>query len=154
MTHTLEAPKTPDLAAVKERQQQAWASGDYHAVAARIVVVAELLMDAADLHAGWRVLDVATGTGYLALAAASLGHRVRAIDLAAPMLDELRAHAAARGLAVDAFLGDAVAPALPPARPGRRSGTRARSAAPSSRSCSSRPWRMLSPVASRPGIAT
>ena len=61
------------------------------------------------------VLDVATGTGYLALAAASLGHRVRAIDLAAPMLDELRAHAAARGLAVDAFLGDAVAPALPPA---------------------------------------
>lgn len=61
------------------------------------------------------VLDVATGTGYVALAAASLGHRVTAIDLSAPMLDELRAHATGRGLVVDARLGDAVAPAFPPA---------------------------------------
>ena len=61
------------------------------------------------------VLDVATGTGYLALAAASLGHRVTAIDLAPAMLDELVAHAAARDLTVDARLGDAVAPELPPA---------------------------------------
>src|SRR5215203_1695007 len=71
MTHTLEAG--PDLAAVKQRQQQAWASGDYHAVAARIAVVAERLVDAADRHAGWRVLDVATGSGNAAIAAARLG---------------------------------------------------------------------------------
>jgi ubiquinone/menaquinone biosynthesis C-methylase UbiE len=56
------------------------------------------------------VLDVATGTGYLALAAASLGHRVTAIDLAPAMLEELAANATARGLAVDARLGDAIAP--------------------------------------------
>ena len=61
------------------------------------------------------VLDVATGTGYVALAAASLGHRVTAIDLAPAMLDELAANAAARSLAVDARLGDAVAPDFPPA---------------------------------------
>jgi ubiquinone/menaquinone biosynthesis C-methylase UbiE len=61
------------------------------------------------------VLDVATGTGYLALAAASLGHRVTAIDLSAPMLDELRGHATERTLVVDARLGDAVAPDFPPA---------------------------------------
>src|SRR5205085_11212704 len=60
------------------------------------------------------VLDVATGTGYVALAAASLGHRVTAIDLSPPMLDELRAYAADRGVAVDARLGDAVAPDFPP----------------------------------------
>ena len=59
------------------------------------------------------VLDVATGTGYVALAAASLGHRVTATDLAPAMLDELVAHAKARGLTVDARLGDAVAPRLP-----------------------------------------
>ena len=34
------------------------------------------------------VLDLATGTGYVALAAASLGHRVTAVDLAPAMLDE------------------------------------------------------------------
>lgn len=56
------------------------------------------------------VLDVATGTGYVALAAASLGHRVAAIDLAPAMLEQLTATATARGLAIDARLGDAVAP--------------------------------------------
>jgi SAM-dependent methyltransferase len=61
------------------------------------------------------VLDVAAGTGYLALAAASLGHRVTAVDLAPAMLDELVATAAARGLVVDARVGDAVAPELPAA---------------------------------------
>src|SRR5512133_215835 len=34
MTRTLEASKTPDLAALKQRQQQAWASADYPALAA------------------------------------------------------------------------------------------------------------------------
>jgi SAM-dependent methyltransferase len=56
------------------------------------------------------VLDVAAGTGYLALAAASLGHRVTAVDLAPAMIDELVATAGARGLEVDARIGDAVAP--------------------------------------------
>lgn len=61
------------------------------------------------------VLDVASGTGYVALAAASLGHRVVAVDLSAPMLDELAARARSRGLEVDARLGDAVAPDFRPA---------------------------------------
>jgi SAM-dependent methyltransferase len=61
------------------------------------------------------VLDVATGTGYVALAAASLGHHVTAVDLAPAMLDELVANATARTLEVDARLGDAVAPDFAPA---------------------------------------
>src|SRR3954465_2652906 len=72
MTTTVEAPQ-PDLHAIKQRQQQTWASGDFGVVAARIVLVAEQLCDSADLHAGWRVLDVATGTGNAAIAAAPLG---------------------------------------------------------------------------------
>jgi SAM-dependent methyltransferase len=61
------------------------------------------------------VLDVAAGTGYVALAAAALGHRVTAIDLALAMLEELAANATARGLAVDSRVGDAVAPDFPAA---------------------------------------
>jgi SAM-dependent methyltransferase len=51
----------------------------------------------------------------VALAAAALGHRVTAVDLAPAMLDELSAKAIARGLVVDARLDDAVAPDLAPA---------------------------------------
>src|SRR2546427_682234 len=47
MTSTLNAPPLPqpDLHAVKLRQQQTWASGDFAVVAARIVLVAEQLCD-------------------------------------------------------------------------------------------------------------
>ena len=54
---------SPDFAAVKARQQNTWASGDFSVVASRIVLQAEHLCEAADLQAGWRVLDVATGSG-------------------------------------------------------------------------------------------
>jgi SAM-dependent methyltransferase len=73
-------------------------------------------LDAVLPHPPSDVLDVATGTGYVALAAASLGHRVTAIDLSPAMLDQLRVYAADRGLAVDARIGDAVAPDFPPGR--------------------------------------
>ena len=59
------------------------------------------------------VLDVATGTGFLALIAASQGHRVTGADLAEPMLAVARGAAQARGLAATFTLADAVTPGLP-----------------------------------------
>jgi ubiquinone/menaquinone biosynthesis C-methylase UbiE len=109
MTHTLESPQAADLAAVKQRQQQAWASGDYHAVAARIAVVAERLVDVADLHAGWRVLDVATGSGNAAIAAARLGCTAVGVDYVPSLLERARARAASEGLSVELVEGDAEA---------------------------------------------
>src|SRR5262245_29088885 len=109
MTHTLESTTTPDLAAAKQRQQQAWSSGDYHAVAARIHVVAERLVDAADLHAGWRVLDVATGSGNAAIAAARLGCTAVGVDYVPSLLERGRVRAAAEGLSVELVEGDAEA---------------------------------------------
>jgi ubiquinone/menaquinone biosynthesis C-methylase UbiE len=61
------------------------------------------------------VLDIATGTGFLATIAAGLGHRVTGIDLAESMLAEARANATSLGLNLTFALGDAVAPSLPPA---------------------------------------
>jgi SAM-dependent methyltransferase len=108
MTDTLEATK-PDLGAVKQRQQQAWASGDFAVVAARIVLVAERLCDTADLQAGWRVLDVATGSGNAAIAAARHGCTAVGIDYVPALLERGRGRAAAEGLDVELQEGDAEA---------------------------------------------
>ena len=96
-----------DLAAVKERQRQAWASGDFAVVAARIVLVAEQLCDTADLRAGWRVLDVATGSGNAAIAAARHGCTAVGVDYVPALLEAGRRRAAAEGLAVELLEGDA-----------------------------------------------
>lgn len=60
------------------------------------------------------VLDIATGTGFVALIAAGLGQRVTGIDLSEPMLAEARKAAAERGLEVCFELRDAVTPELQP----------------------------------------
>jgi ubiquinone/menaquinone biosynthesis C-methylase UbiE len=112
MTTTLEAPK-PDLQAVKQRQQQTWSSGDFGVVAARIVLVAEQLCDSADLHAGWRVLDVATGTGNAAIAAARLGCTAVGVDYVPSLIEQGRRRAVAEGLSVELLDGDAEALPFP-----------------------------------------
>src|SRR5215208_7795444 len=111
MTSTLEP--TPDLAAVKQRPQQAWSSGDFAVVAARIVLVAEHLCDTADLHAGWRVLDVATGSGNAAIAAARLGCDVVGADYVPALLKRGRQRASAEGLDIELVEGDAEALPFP-----------------------------------------
>ena len=64
------AATTPDLAAVKTRQQAAWSSGDYAIVGTTLQIVGEELCETLDLRAGQKVLDVAAGNGNVSLAAA------------------------------------------------------------------------------------
>ncbi len=96
-----------DLSTVKARQRRTWASGDFAVVASRLVLVSELLADAADLHAGWKVLDVACGSGNAALAAARSGTGVLGIDYVPELLEDARARAVTEGLDVEFRLGDA-----------------------------------------------
>ena len=96
-----------DLTAVKTRQQATWASGDFAEIATLIVPVAERLPDAAGLRAGSTVLDVASGSGNAALAAARLGTVVTAVDYVPALLDRGRERAAAERLSVDFRDGDA-----------------------------------------------
>ena len=101
------------LDAVKQRQQATWAAGDFAAIAALIVPVAERLADAADLRAGWSVLDVATGSGNAAIAAARLGCDVVGIDYVPSLLEGARERAAAERLVIDFVDGDAEAIPFP-----------------------------------------
>jgi len=98
---------SPDYSAVKLRQQATWASGDFSVVAARILYQAEHLCETADLQAGWRVLDVATGSGNAALAAARRGCEVVGVDYVPALLERGRIRAEAEHLSVDFLEGDA-----------------------------------------------
>ena len=96
-----------ELSAVKRRQRRIWKCGDYGVIAARIMPMAERLVDAAGLRAGDAVLDVATGTGNAAIAAARRGCEVTGVDFVEPLLKRGRERAAAEGLEVEFMVGDA-----------------------------------------------
>src|SRR4051795_8589603 len=103
------ASTRPDLSLVKARHQQTWASGDYTAIAGCIVLVSELLAETADLHAGWRVLDVACGNGNATLAAARAGTTAVGIDYVPALIESARERAVAEGVDAQFRLGDAEA---------------------------------------------
>ncbi len=96
-----------DLAAIKERQQKAWASGDYAKFGATLLIMSELLCEAVDLRPGQKVLDVATGSGNTALAAARRYGEVTGIDYVPALLDRGQERAAAERLEVAFREGDA-----------------------------------------------
>jgi ubiquinone/menaquinone biosynthesis C-methylase UbiE len=60
------------------------------------------------------VLDVGTGTGFVATIASRLGHRTTGVDLSPGMLSEARMHAERCGLATRFEIGDAVNPPFEP----------------------------------------
>ena len=102
------APAT-DLAQLKAGQQQTWSSGDYGKIAWLTVPLGDATCEAVDLRAGSTVLDVATGTGHVALAAARRFGDVTGIDYVPALLAVARDRAAAEGLAVEFREADAEA---------------------------------------------
>jgi ubiquinone/menaquinone biosynthesis C-methylase UbiE len=104
---------TPDLAAIKTRQQATWSSGDYHMIGTQIQIVSELLIEALDVHSTERVLDVATGSGNAALAAARRGCDVTGVDYVPALLDRARLRAQSEELRIEFVEGDAEALPLP-----------------------------------------
>ena len=103
-TKTATAPSsavaTPDFAAIKLRQQATWASGDFAVVGTTLQIVGESLVEAVNLQAGERVLDVAAGNGNATLAAARHFADVTSTDYVPALLDKGRARAQAEGLSV------------------------------------------------------
>jgi len=86
-------PETPTA-------QAAWHAGDFQRMAAGTLLPAELLCDAALIRAGETVLDVATGNGNTALAAARRRAKVTGVDIVPSLLAAARRRAEAEGLAM------------------------------------------------------
>jgi ubiquinone/menaquinone biosynthesis C-methylase UbiE len=100
---------TPDYAAIKQRQQATWASGDFAIIGVTLQIVGESLAEAADIRAGERVIDIAAGNGNASLAAARRFAHVTSTDYVPALLEKGRARAAAEGLAMDFREADAEA---------------------------------------------
>ena len=92
---------------LKTRQQKTWSSGDYGKIAWITVPLADALCEAVDMRPGSTVLDVATGTGHVALAAARRFCAVTGVDYVPALLQEARARAGAENLQVQFREGDA-----------------------------------------------
>jgi ubiquinone/menaquinone biosynthesis C-methylase UbiE len=95
-----------DYAAIKQKQQAAWASGDYAVVGTTLQIVGEQLCESLDLKPGATVLDVAAGNGNATLAAARRFATVTSTDYVAHLLDKGKARADAENLEVTFAVAD------------------------------------------------
>jgi ubiquinone/menaquinone biosynthesis C-methylase UbiE len=85
---------------------EVWSAGTYERLAARFAPVRDQLIDLLRIAEGDRVLDLATGTGEVAVGAAARGARVTGIDVAEPMLEKARRRAEEAGASIAFDLGD------------------------------------------------
>ncbi len=91
--------RTEQQSEQKAVARRMWALGDYHRFATQLVwEVGPVVVEAAGIGPGMRVLDVAAGTGNVAVRAAEAGADVVASDLTPENLATGRAAAEARGI--------------------------------------------------------
>ncbi len=97
----------PDYAAIKTKQNAAWASGDYARIGVTLQITGEQLAEAMDLPPGTEILDVAAGNGNATLAFARRGGDVTSTDYVDALLSRGRARAEAEGLVIKSQIADA-----------------------------------------------
>jgi ubiquinone/menaquinone biosynthesis C-methylase UbiE len=106
-----DTPLSPEAGRqVKSAHRHMWALGDYHRFATSTVwQLGPVLVEACGVSAGQRVLDVAAGTGNVAIRAAKTGATVVASDLTPANFEAARRAAAAEGVDLEWREGDAEA---------------------------------------------
>lgn len=97
----------PDYAAIKSKQNAAWASGDYARIGTTLQIVGESLAEAMDLNPDSKVLDIAAGNGNATLAFARRWCDVTSTDYVEALLMRGRDRAEAEALKVSYQVADA-----------------------------------------------
>lgn len=97
----------PEMESLKTRLKAMWMTGDFGQVAKHIETGAEEFIARLALKPGVRVLDVACGSGNLAIPAARLGAIVNGVDIATNLLEQARARAESESLTIQFDEGDA-----------------------------------------------
>jgi len=94
---------------LKDRLRATWMAGDFGRIALYSAAEAEGFVDRLGIQPGMRVLDVACGTGNLAIPAAKRGALVTGVDIAPNLVEQARIRAAADGVTATFDEGDAEA---------------------------------------------
>jgi len=92
---------------IKQTMRDAWMAGDFGKIAEGNIREAEAFAGRLDVRAGAEVLDVACGTGNVALPLARRGAHVTGVDIAPNLLQQARQRAAAEALQIRFEEGDA-----------------------------------------------
>ncbi|MFP5297999.1 MAG: class I SAM-dependent methyltransferase [Actinomycetota bacterium] len=110
MTATMPGTTGASDVELKTKHRAMWASGDYPQIATDITEpLGSVLVEASGVERGDRVLDVAAGTGNVAIAAAKAGAHVVASDLTPELFESGRLRAIEHGVILEWHEGDAEA---------------------------------------------
>ncbi|HEU5336726.1 MAG TPA: class I SAM-dependent methyltransferase [Terriglobales bacterium] len=101
------AATSAEMEKVKAKLQQTWTAGEYDRFSRYMEQGARVFYEQLDIPAGCEMLDVACGSGQLALWAARDGIRVTGVDLAPNLVRRAQARAQAEGLNARFKQGDA-----------------------------------------------
>lgn len=104
---------TPEMEALKTKLKGVWTAGDFGQIALFTAPGAAEFIERLDLQSGEKVLDVACGTGNLAIPAAHAGAIVTGVDIAPNLLEQARKRAAAERVNCQFDEGDAEALSYP-----------------------------------------
>ena len=98
-----------EIDGLKTRLKETWMAGDYDRFSRYMEQGARIFYEQLDIPAGCQLLDVACGSGQVALWAARDGVRVTGVDIAPNLVERAQARARAEGLNARFMEGDAEA---------------------------------------------
>src|SRR6202008_2468386 len=97
----------PEIDGLKIRLKETWMAGDYDRFSRYMEQGARIFYEQLDIPAGCQLLDVACGSGQVALWAARDGVKVPGVDIAPNLVQRAQARANAEGLNAHFVEGDA-----------------------------------------------
>jgi ubiquinone/menaquinone biosynthesis C-methylase UbiE len=106
-THGADEPGEGERLSTAPDAASAWSGATYERIAESFTPIHVALVEALEPRPGERFLDVATGTGGVALPAARAGAEVTGLDISADQLAKARTAAEAEGLPIRFDEGDA-----------------------------------------------
>jgi ubiquinone/menaquinone biosynthesis C-methylase UbiE len=95
-----------DIDHIRSKQRDIWATGDFSIIGWNTVYPGETLIESTGVSASQRIIDVACGSGNLALSAARRNCVAYGIDYVPALIDRAKARAIAEGLSVDFSVSD------------------------------------------------